>query len=174
MEDGVTRSEARHAVELIRTLSAVRQFTDQPLPEAAVKDIFEVIRWSGSASNRQQFQVLWIEERHLLQKVAGLEGHAKHLAGAAAGAVIVTWMERDELNAFDEGRISERIMLAAHAHGIASCIGWLRGDGEAARKLLDLAPDRTVRTTVSLGYAAPGAKRGRRRKPMEELVRRVP
>ena len=70
MEAGTMRSEARHAVELIRTLSAVRQFTDQPLPEEAVKDIFEVIRWSGNASNRQQFQVLWIEERKLLLGLA--------------------------------------------------------------------------------------------------------
>ena len=164
-------SEARSAVDLIRTLSAVRQFTDQPLPEEAITDIFEVIRWSGNASNRQQFQVLWIEDRQLLLQVAGLEGHAKHLAGAAAGAVIVTWMERDELNAFDEGRIAERIMLAALAHGISSCIGWVRG-GEKGRKLLDLPANRTVRTTVSLGYAAQGAMRGRKRKPMEALVPR--
>ena len=165
--------ETKYAVELIRSLSAVRQFSDRPLPEEAVKDIFEVIRWSGNASNRQQFQVLWIEERKLLVDLAAIEGHAKHLAAAAAGAVIVTWMERDELNAFDEGRIAERIMLAADAHGISSCIGWLRGDGAAARKLLDLPADRTVRTAISLGYAAPGAKRGRLRKPMTDLVRRV-
>jgi nitroreductase len=169
----VTTPEARYAVELIRSLSAVRQFTDQPLPEEAVKDILEVVRWSGNASNRQQFQVLWVENRSLLRELAGLEGHATHLAGAAAGAVIVTWMERDELNAFDEGRIAERIMLTAHAHGISSSIGWLRGDGQAARKLLDLPADRTVRTAISLGYAAPGAKRGRLRKPMGEVVRRI-
>lgn len=169
----MTSPEAKYAVELLRSLSAVRQFTDQPLPEAAVRDIFEVVRWSGNASNRQQFQVLWVEDRKLLQGLAGLEGYAKHLAGAAAGAVIVTWMERDELNAFDEGRIAERIMLTAHAHGISSCIGWLRGDGEAARRLLDLPADRTVRTTISLGYAAPGARRGRLRKPLEELVRKA-
>jgi nitroreductase len=170
----MTGVEAKFAVELIRTLGAVRQFTGQPLPEEAVKDIFQVVRWSGNASNRQEFQVLWIADRELLRELAGLEGYAKHLAGAAAGAVIVTWMERDELNAFDEGRIAERIMLTAHAHGISSCIGWLRGDGAAARKLLDLPADRTVRTTISLGYVAPGAKRGRLRKPMEELVRRLP
>lgn len=170
----MTSPEVQHAVELIRSLSAVRQFSKRPLPEEAVKDIFEVIRWSGNASNRQQFQVLWVEERKVLLGLAALEGYAKHLAGAVAGAVIVTWMERDELNAFDEGRIAERIMLAAQAHGISSCIGWLRGDGNAARTLLDLPADRTVRTTISLGFAAPGAKRGRLRKPMEELVRRVP
>lgn len=161
------------SVALIRNLSSVRQFTEQPLPEEVVSDIFDVVRWSGNASNRQQFQVLWIDDRRLLRDLSEVEGYAKHLAGAAAGAVIVTWMERDELNAFDEGRIAERLMLAAGAHGISSCIGWLSGGGrQEARKLLGLPADRTVRTTVSLGFAAEGARRGRTRKPMEELVRR--
>jgi nitroreductase len=152
----------------------VRQFTDEPLPAEAVRDIQDVIRWSGNASNRQEFQVLWIEDRSTLVRLSEVKGYAKHLAGAAAGAVIVTWMERDELNAFDEGRIAERIMLAAHAHGIGSCIGWLRDEGRAAAKaLLDIPDDRTVRTTVSLGYPAEGALRGGRRKPMEELVKRL-
>ena len=153
----------------------MRQFTDQPLPAEAVRDIQDVVRWSGNASNRQEFQVLWIEDRSTLVRLSGLKGYAKHLAGAAAAAVLVTWMERDELNAFDEGRIAERIMLAAHAHGIGSCIGWLRDEGrEAARAILGVPEDRTVRTTISLGYPAEGALRGARRKPLDELVKRVP
>jgi nitroreductase len=151
----------------------VRQFTDKPLPADAVREIQDVVRWSGNASNRQEFQVLWIEERDTLVRLSGLKGYAKHLAGAAAGAVLVTWMERDELNAFDEGRIAERIMLAAHAHGIGSCIGWLRDEGrQAARAILGVPEDRTVRTTISLGYPAEGALRGGRRKPLDDLVKR--
>ena len=152
----------------------MRQFKDTALPADAVRDIHDVIRWSGNASNRQEFQVLWIEDRSMLRRLSELRGYARHLAGAAAGAVIVTWMQRDELNAFDEGRIAERIMLAAHAHGLGSSIGWLLGDGrESAKKLLGVPAERTVRTTVSLGYPADGARRGGRRKPLEELVRRV-
>lgn len=170
-----TTTQTDEFVSLLKSLRAVRQFTDKPLPEEAVRDIHDVIRWSGNASNRQQYQVLWIEDRATLRKLSELKGYARHLAGAAAGAVIVTWMERDELNAFDEGRISERIMLAAHAHGIGSCIGWLLGDGrDAAKKLLGVPADRTVRTTVSLGYPAEGAVRGARRKPLTELVKRSP
>ena len=162
------------AITLLRSLRAVRQFTDRPLPAEAVRDIQDVTRWSGNASNRQEFQVLWIEDRQTLVKLSQLKGYVKHLAGAAAGAVIVTWMERDELNAFDEGRIAERIMLAAHAHGIGSCIGWLRDEGRAgARSLLGVEEDRTVRTTISLGYPAEGGLRGGRRKPLGELVKRV-
>ena len=39
--------------------------------------------------------------------------------------------------------------------------------------LLGLPAERTVRTTVSLGYPAPGALRGGRRKPLTELVKRI-
>ncbi|HEX9099743.1 MAG TPA: nitroreductase family protein [Candidatus Dormibacteraeota bacterium] len=161
-------------VSLLKSLRAVRQFVDRPLPPEAVRDIHEVIRWSGNASNRQEFEVLWIEDPSALRRLAEMTGFVKHLAGAAAGAVIVTWMAGDELNAFDEGRIAERIMLAAHAHGIGSSIGWFVGDGRAgAAKLLEVPAGRTVRTAISLGYPAEGAVRGARRKPLGELVRRV-
>jgi nitroreductase len=165
--EAVASSDAREFVTLLRGLRAVRQFTDNALPPEAVRDILDVIRWSGNASNRQEFQVLWIEDRTTLQRLSELKGYAKHLAGA----VIVTWMERDELNAFDEGRIAERIMLAAHAHGIGSSIGWLRDEGrEAAKALLGVPADRTVQTTISLGYPAEGSLHGGRRKPLTELV----
>jgi nitroreductase len=179
-----TTTQAQEFVSLLKSLRSVRQFTDQALPADAVRDIQGVIRWSGSASNRQEFQVLWVEDRAVLRRLSELKGYAKHLAGAAAGAVIVsgitpssaatTRMNSDELNAFDEGRISERIMLAAHAHGIGSSIGMFVGDGcETAAKLLGLPAGTTVRTTVSLGYPAEGAQRGGRRRPLDEVVKRI-
>ena len=169
-----TTTNTKEFVTLLKSLRAVRQFSDKPLAPDALRDIHEVIRWSGNASNRQAFRVLWIENRALLKKLAELPGYAKHLGGAAAGAAIVSLLDSDELNAFDEGRISERIMLAALAHGIGSSIGWLRGDGRAeAARLLGLPAGSSVRTTVSLGYPAEGALRKGRRKPLEELVERV-
>jgi nitroreductase len=57
-------------VSLLKSLRAVRQFADKPLPAEAVRDIHEVIRWSGNASNRQEFQVLWIEDRATLRRLA--------------------------------------------------------------------------------------------------------
>src|SRR5260370_19266138 len=109
---------ADQLVSLLKSLGAVRQFTDKPLPAEAVRDIHEVIRWSGSASNRQEFQVLWIEDRATLRRLADQKGYVKHLAGAAAGAVVLAWVGRDELNAVDGGGVAEADLLAAHAFGI--------------------------------------------------------
>ena len=169
-----TTTHANEFVAVLKSLRAVRRFADKPIPADAVRDIQDVIRWSGNASNRQEFEVLWVEDRAILRRLSEMKGYAKHLAGAAAGAVIVTWMNSDELNAFDEGRISERIMLAAHAHGIGSSIGMLVGDArEQAAELLGVPAGRTVRTTVSLGYPAEGALRGGRRRPLDEVVKRI-
>jgi nitroreductase len=179
-----TTTQADGFMALLKSLRAVRRYADKPLPAEAARDIQEVIRWSGSASNRQEFQVLWVEDRAILRGLSELKGYAKHLAGAAAGAVIVsgitpssaatTRMNSDELNAFDEGRIAERIMLAALVHGIGSSIGMFVGDGrEQAAKLLGLPAGRTIRTAVSVGYPAEGALRGGRRRPLDEVVKRI-
>jgi nitroreductase len=166
--------QSHELISILRSLRAVRQFEDRPLAPEAVRDILDVIRWSGNAGNQQEFEVLWVENRETLRRLAALKGYARHLAGAAVGAVIVTWLDNDAVNAFDEGRLAERIMLAALAHGISSSIGMLRDEGrEAAKKLLGVPADRTVRTTVSLGYAAPGSVRGARRRPLDEIVRRI-
>src|SRR5258708_29187902 len=139
--------EAREFVSLLKSLRAVRQFTEKPLPPEAISDMHDVIRWSGNASNRQEFQVLWVEDRAKLRQLSELKGYARHLAGAAAGAVIVTWMQSDVLNAFDEGRIAERVMLAAHAYGIGSSIGMLSAEARAApAQNLDVPAGRTYRT----------------------------
>ena len=169
-----TTTEASEFVSLLKSLRAVRQFSDKPLPAEAIRDIHDVIRWSGNASNRQEFQVLWVEDHAKLRQLSELKGYARHLAGAAAGAVIVTWMSSEDLNAFDEGRIAERIMLAAHAYGIGSSIGMIsRESRAAAQKILGVPEGRTVRTAISLGYPAEGALRGGRRKPLAELVTRL-
>jgi nitroreductase len=83
--------------------------------------------------------------------------------------------ERAELEVFDEGRASERLLLAAAAHGLGAGISWLKGDGPAAAKgLLGIPAERRVRTVVGVGRPDPAAGRARSRpaprKPATEFV----
>jgi nitroreductase len=79
---------------------------------------------------------------------------------------------------FDEGRLAERIMVAATAHGLACGIGRARPDAQRViGPLLGVPPDQFVRTMVSIGYPTeagrrPKSPRGKARKPLDELVRR--
>ena len=170
MSDEVT---VGNVVAFLRSLRAVRNFRPDPVPQEVVGDILEVARWSGSASNRQPWELV-VRDEDTLRALSEVEGYANHLAGAPLGVVLVMAGERPEQETYDEGRLSERIMLAAWAHGVGSSIGWIVGGGrESARGLLGIPPGRVVRTAISLGYPDDAARRsrsGQARKPLSEIV----
>jgi nitroreductase len=170
--------EAR--IAFLRGLRAVRQLRPDPLPEAVVHDILEVARWSGSAGNRQPWEFVLVRDRETLNRLATIDGaNAGHLANAAIGLAIVIRPEVADLDAYDEGRLAERILLAAAAHGVGAAVGHFTGPGETwaasaqAKRLLGIPEQLVLRETISLGYPAehvqptpnpPG------RKPLEQLV----
>lgn len=159
-------------IAFLRRLRAVRQFTADPLPDHVVEDLLDVARWSGSASNRQPWELILVSNRDTLRQLAGAEGYAGHVAGAALAIVLVMSGDRPEQDTFDEGRLSERLMLAALAHGVGSSIGWFKGAGrDQVKELLGVPAGRLLRTVISFGYPTEAAaRRGRRRKPMAEIV----
>lgn len=174
----VAQQNARSLVTFLRSLRAVRQFRPEPVPQEVIDAILQVARWSGSASNRQPWELIVVQDRSTLQELARCQGYATHLAGAAFGLVLI--MEGDsahyEHETYDEGRLSERLMLAGLAFGVGSCIGWLREQGpEQAKKLLGIPQERLVRTLLSFGYPDEEARRARprpaqARKPASEIV----
>lgn len=172
----MTETRATENIAFLRSLRAVRSFSPDPVPEQVVDDVLEVARLSGSASNRQPWEIVVIRDRETLDALANVEGYAGHLARAPLGIVLVMAGERTTQEAYDEGRLSERIMLAAWAHGVGSSIGWIIGSGrDAAREILGIPPERTVRTAISLGYPdetlrRPRTGRGAARKPLSEIV----
>ena len=165
-------------IAFLRRLRAVRQFRADAIPQEVINALLDIARWSGSASNRQHWELVVIQQRSTLQALAQCEGHAKHLAGATLGIVLVMAGEPDlaEQETYDEGRLSERLMLAAEAYGLGSCIGWLRGQGGAeAKTLLGIPQERQVRTVIAFGYPDEEARRARpknvhARKPLSEIV----
>ncbi|CAA9457009.1 MAG: hypothetical protein AVDCRST_MAG02-2444 [uncultured Rubrobacteraceae bacterium] len=160
-------------ISFLLSLRAVREFREDPVPQGVIDDVLEVARLSGSASNKQPWELVVIRDRTTLRALAGVEGYADHLAGATLGIVPVMSGGRVEQEAYDEGRLCERIMLAARAHGVGSSIGWFVGGGvPAVKELLGVPQERRVRSAVSLGYPKEGGRRGRgpARKPLSEIV----
>jgi len=165
-------------IKFLRGLRAVRQFRSDPIPQEIINVLLDVARWSGSAKNRQYWELVVIQEKETLQALAECEGSAKHLTGAALGIVLVMGGNPDlvEHETYDEGRLSERLMLAAEVYGVGSSIGWLKGQGRAeAKTLLGIPQERLVRTVISFGYADEEARRARpkvtnARKPLSDIV----
>ena len=116
----------------------------------------------------------------MLARLAVIEGaNAGHLASSAAGLAIVISPEVPDLDAYDEGRLAERILLAAAAHGVGAAVGHFTGPGETwaasaeAKRLLGIPEQRALREVISLGYPAEHLERTTNppgRKPLNQLV----
>ena len=176
-------ADSQHAsdrIALLRSLRAVRDFLPTPVPDAAVDDILDVAHRTGSAFHPQPWELVVVRDRETLQALAEATTYARHLAGAALGIVIVMAGEaaRVEHETYDEGRLSERIMLAAAAHGLGSCVGWVRGPTEdGVKAILGIPAERRARTLISIGEPDEVAHRDRPRpdrpprRPFSEIVR---
>ena len=58
-----------------------------------------------------------------------------------------TLPEHPDFDTYDEGRLSERIMLVADAHGLGSAIGWFKdAASEEAKRILGVPQERLLRT----------------------------
>jgi len=169
---------AKDQIAFLRRLNATRVFRPDSVPDDAVKDILQVARWSGSASNVQPWEFLVIRDRDTLQKITEVSPNVRHAANAPLAIVLVMTGDPAKVahETYDEGRLSERIMLAAQAHGLGSCIGWFRPETmSAAKQLLGIPENHLVRTEISIGYPDEEAQRARQkpaqaRKPLAEIV----
>ncbi|MFT4040196.1 MAG: nitroreductase family protein [Thermomicrobiales bacterium] len=165
-------------IEFLRSLRSVRRFTTTPVPGGALDDILTVARWSGSAKNEQPWEFVVVRDRETLRQLGALPGYVTHLAEAPLVIVLVMHgnPEKVQQETYDEGILSQRIQLAAQAHGLGSSIGWFHGDGrDAAKAILDIPAERLVRTALSIGYEDAGADGARfhpeeARKPLAEIV----
>lgn len=173
----MTQDGASSQIRFLKRLRAVRSFEPTPVPDDALRDILEVARWTGSAGNQQEWQLIAITQRTSLDQLAQTSRMARHLARAPLAVAIVMPDQRKIMEAFDEGRMAERIMLAALAHGLGSAIGWMSDGEEEAKRILGIPADRKLRTVISIGFPdeagrKPKSAAGTARKPLSEIVHR--
>jgi nitroreductase len=158
-------------LRFLRRLRAVKDYMPEPIPQRAIEDILEVGRWSASGSNRQPWDVVVVRDPAVKEQFG--EWGARPAATAAVVLLLVT---AGPQSAFDEGRLAERLCLAAAAHGLGSTVATLKNEGpDATKQLLGIPEDRRVVTVVAIGYPDTVARRARPkvaqpRKPMDEFV----
>ncbi len=168
--------EARDRIRFLRRVRQVRDYRPEPISDEALADILEVGRWSGSASNRQTSEVVVVRDPRTLQLLTASGSNTA--AKAAVALVIVTQGDpaREELEVFDEGRMAERLLLAASAHGLGASITTLKGEGPAnVKAALGIPAERRVKTVVAVGVPDTAAiqakpKNPQPRKPMSEFA----
>ncbi len=153
-------------IQFLRNLRAVREYTPEPVSEEGLDDILEVGRWSGSASNYQWAEVVVVTDPTIKQAIT--EGGVRAAAGSAVSLVIVTpgHPEQHDLEVLDEGRLVERLLLAAAAYGLGANIGTLKGEGPATIKAaLGIPAERRAWSVITIGHIDQAAFDARTRNP---------
>ncbi|SRR5579875_1287824 len=155
----------------LRRLRAVRDYTSAPVSQATIEAILEVGRWTGTGGNRQPTEVVVVRDPDTKRKL-GEWGAAP----AATAAVVLLLVTASDAAAFDEGRVAERLALAAAACGLGSTVATLKNDGpDAAKRLLGIPAERRAVALVAIGHPDVEARRARprapqARKPMSEFA----
>ena len=150
---------------------AVKDYTSDPVPQTVIEAILEVGRWSASGGNRQPWEVVVIRDPAVQWQFGAWRARP-----AATAGVVLLLVTAGEASAFDEGRLAERLCLAAAAHGLGATVATLKNEGPAeAKQLLGIPAERRVVTVVAIGYPDVAARLARPRgaqprKPMTEFV----
>jgi nitroreductase len=167
--------DSREISSLLRGLRQRRRFTEEVIPYEVIDDILEVARWTGSAKNSQPWDLVVVRDREVLGQISGCGTFAGFLRGVDV-AIVIALNASGAGQLYDEGRLSERIMLIAESYGLGSGTGWFSEEPgqNRVKELLGIPQDRFVHSAIGLGYIdtsvddRPGVTLGRR--PLSDIV----
>lgn len=142
--------------QVARTLRATRRFSPDRVADELVNSWLETARWCGSSKNSQPWRFVVVRNRATLTTLAALGDHSSHLAEADLAIAIALVDYPFMFSALvDLGRVSQTLMLAAHADGVGSCIAVFepRENIEAAREVLKVPETYQMDIAIGFGYA---------------------
>lgn len=141
-----------HTLETIKLKRAIRQFTNQAIPETSMLAILNAGRRAQSSKNSQPWNFIAITDRRTLKALSECGAYAGHLAGAALGVAIVHANPGEKFQLmFDIGQAAAYMQLAAWDLGIGSCIASIY-ELDKARDLLAIPKDMFLYIAISFGY----------------------
>ncbi len=141
-----------NVTDAIKFKRAVRQFSDQALPQEAIRAILNAGRRSQSSKNSQPWNFIAITDKAMLKGLAECGMYAGHIAGAALAVAIVHADPGEKFQLmFDIGQTAAYMQLAAWELGSGSCLASIY-EPNKARQLLGFPADMDLRIAISFGY----------------------
>lgn len=172
-----TTRDGHNVTAELKEVRQTRQYKQEPVPDKVLNELLEVARWTGSSRNTQPWHFIVVTDKAMLRQLSQIRTPINWVADAPLAIAIVLKGENESSEAYDEGRVTERLFIAAKALGLAAGTAWYGDEGQQAeaKKLLGIPAERTARSVVALGFSTtskdprPGAVEGGR-KPLSEIV----
>jgi nitroreductase len=155
--------------EAARTVLAVREFDERPVPDDVIHRIVESAQLTASSRNGQPWHFVVVREREDLQQLGSLIPTGRYTASAAF-AIIVAYDKGSPYGASDVSRAIQTMVLTAWAEGVGS--NWTGFGGmDTVGKAFGVPADLDVYAVIPFGYPKRKLGLGRKnRKPLGEVV----
>ncbi|MEX1019713.1 MAG: nitroreductase family protein [Litorilinea sp.] len=147
--------------DAIRTMLAVREYEDKPIPDAVVTQILEAGRYTGSSRNTQQWDFVVVRQRETLAELGRLATTGRFIGDAALAVAVV--VPDAPVGFMDGARATQDMMLAAWGAGVGS--NWVGNTNTMPiRTLLRIPEDRMLLNITAFGYPARSIGAGKKQR----------
>src|SRR5512146_3331074 len=102
--------------DAVRTVLAVRQFQDKPIPEPIVRKIVEAAHLTASSRNGQPWHFIVVQDKGKLRELGKLVPPGPYIAEAPLA--IVVGMEKSIFAVSDASRAIQSMILTAWEEGV--------------------------------------------------------
>ena len=148
--------------EAVRTVLAVRRYTDQRVPDPIRDRIVEAGRLAASSINLQPWHFVVVERRDTLRALGEIMRSGRYTADAAF-AIVVLVERSSEYGVSDGSRAIQNMVLTAWSDGVGS--NWVGfGPMPAVEKLLGVPDAFEGLAVVPFGYPAAPVGRGTKKR----------
>src|SRR5437867_8672119 len=111
---------ANAVFDAARTVLAIREFEDRPVPDDVLHRIVEAGRLSASARNGQPWHFILVREREGLRKLGSLVRTGPYTATAAAAVIVAYEKATGQYGLSDASRAIQSMLLVAWGDGVGS------------------------------------------------------
>ena len=156
--------------DAVRTILAVRQFQEKPVPEPLVRQIVEAGRLTASSMNEQPWHFIVVEDKETLRKLGALVQTGHYIAQAPLAIVVA--MEHSLFAISDASRAIQSMMLTAWSHGIGS--NWTGFNNlKHVNPVLGIPKEIDILAILPFGYPIGVTGKGqKKRKSLREIAHR--
>jgi nitroreductase len=155
-------------IEALKTRRSVRAYTGEPVPREVIEDIIDCGRLAATAINIQPWEFVVVTDPGMLRAIAAVAEYGRFIAQAAVCVVVLCHDTKYYLE--DGCNASQNILVAARAHGLASC--WVAGDKKAyaakVRQLVGAPETCKLISLLAIGHSA--EERANEKRPLSDVL----
>ena len=157
------------AYQAIVSKRDTREFRDEPVAEDDVRKLLQAARMAGSAKNQQVNRIVVVTDAGDRAELSKCGNFSDWIPLAPVVFVLVVPREGGTL--FDVGRMSQNMLVTAHALGLASCPVTFHHQ-DCVRDLLGIPEDYEAPMGVGVGHPASAEEKrdSSPRIPLDRLV----